>query len=68
MRSAGAVEADDMFVLVLCPNMARKKLLAGVGPGRDVEHQTADVAEKLSLREVELPMVAVEGLVSNRML
>ena len=60
-RLVGAVETDDVVVLIFDPDAADEAGLAGVLLGRDGEDQAAHVAQKFAVRVAEVVMLAVKA-------
>ena len=54
----GAIEADDVEVLVFDPDAAEEASLAGLGRRGDVKHQAADFAQEFAANVVELVVLA----------
>ena len=65
MRIVGAVEADNVVILVFNPDTSQEAALAGVFLWRDIHYHAADLAEKLAADECEIVKLTLKILIEH---
>src|SRR5579864_4092259 len=65
MWTVGAIEADDVVVLVLHPHSANEAPVAGVGLGLNVNDQAAHLADEFTADKGEVVVFLLQVLIED---